>query len=69
MRFASRAARGQRGIRELAKIAEYVNMGLRGEVGILPAKNRPQMPKNGRGTVKTDIGGIRKPKRAEMGAR
>lgn len=44
-RFASQEARGQRGIRELAKIAEYANMGFRDEIGMLPARNRPQNAK------------------------
>ena len=45
------------GIREMARIEEYANMGLRGEIGMLTVKNRPHKCPNGPGTVKNDIGG------------
>ena len=51
-RFASREARGQRGSPEMARIAEYANMGFRDEIGLMPAKNRPHKCPNDPGAVK-----------------
>ena len=42
--------------------------GLQGQSWYVAGKNRPHKCPNGPGAVKTDIGGIWKPKRAEMGA-